>query len=139
MEYQLTRTPDEELKARIKKQVGLYNAKHMTSDPQELIISVTDAQGNLTAGLTGRSYWGCLHIEFLWVDESLRGQGTGASLMAMAEAEGRKRGCKRVFVDTFSFQAPDFYRKQGYDIYGVAPDYRYDHSRFYLSKALTEK
>ncbi len=56
MEYQLTRTPDEELKARIKKQVGLYNAKHMTSDPQELIISVTDAQGNLTAGLTGRSY-----------------------------------------------------------------------------------
>ncbi len=59
--------------------------------------------------------------------------------MAMAEAEGRKRGCKRVFVDTFSFQAPDFYRKQGYDIYGVAPDYRDDHSRFYLSKALTEK
>ncbi|MCI0305365.1 GNAT family N-acetyltransferase [Cronobacter sakazakii] len=102
MEYQLTGTADEELKARIKKQVGLYNAKHMTSDPQELIISVTDA-----------------------------------SLMAMAEAEGRKRGCKRVFVDTFSFQAPDFYRKQGYDLYGVAPDYRDGHSRFYFSKAPT--
>ncbi|ELY6244826.1 GNAT family N-acetyltransferase [Cronobacter universalis] len=139
MEYQQTDIPDEELKARIKKQVGCYNAAHMTADAQELIISVTDAQGNLTAGLTGRSYWGCLHVEFLWVDESLRGQGTGASLMAMAEEEGRRRGCKRIFVDTFSFQAPEFYRKQGYDIYGVAPDYREGHSRFYLSKPLSEK
>ncbi|EKM0527390.1 GNAT family N-acetyltransferase [Cronobacter turicensis] len=137
MEYLLTNTPDDELKTRIKKQLGRYNAAHMTADAQELIISVNDAQGELCAGLTGRSYWGCLHIEFLWVDESLRGQGTGAALMAMAEEEGRQRGCKRVFVDTFSFQAPEFYRKQGYEIYGVAPDYLAGHSRFYLGKALS--
>ncbi|CCJ87849.1 GNAT family N-acetyltransferase [Cronobacter dublinensis] len=139
MEYRLTDTPDDELKARIRRQLGLYNAMHMVPDPQELIISVNDAQGNLTAGLTGRSHWGCMHIEFLWVDESLRGQGTGARLMAMAEEKGRKRGCKRIFVDTFSFQAPDFYRKQGYDVYGVAPDYRAGHSRFYFSKALSHE
>ncbi|EOY5418707.1 GNAT family N-acetyltransferase [Cronobacter turicensis] len=137
MEYLLTDTPDDEFKTRIKKQLGRYNAAHMTADAQELIISMNDAQGELCAGLTGRSYWGCLHIEFLWVDESLRGQGTGAALMAMAEEEGRKRGCKRVFVDTFSFQAPEFYRKQGYEIYGVAPDYHAGHSRFYLGKALS--
>ncbi|EKY3117569.1 GNAT family N-acetyltransferase [Cronobacter turicensis] len=137
MEYRLTDVPDDELKTRIKQQLGRYNARHMTRDAQELIISVNDAQGVLTAGLIGRSYWGCLHIEFLWVDESLRGQGTGAALMAMAEEEGRKRGCKRIFVDTFSFQAPEFYRKQGYEVYGVAPDYSADHSRFYFSKALS--
>lgn len=108
MEYLLTDTPDDELKTRIKKQLGRYNAAHMTADAQELIISMNDAQGELCAGLTGRSYWGCLHIEFLWVDESLRGQGTGTALMAMAEEEGRKRGCKRVFVDTLVFRRRNF-------------------------------
>ncbi|ALB63165.1 Acetyltransferase [Cronobacter condimenti 1330] len=137
MEYLLTDQADEALKAQIKKQVNVYNADHMPMNAQEVIIRVNDAQGNLVGGLTGRSVWGCLHIDFLWVDETLRGQGTGATLIAMAEDEGRKRGCKRVFVDTFSFQAPEFYRKQGYEVYGVAPDYLNNHTRFYLGKPLS--
>ncbi|EKS1846074.1 GNAT family N-acetyltransferase [Cronobacter muytjensii] len=139
MEYRLTDTPDDALKAQIKKQVGLYNASHMPVDLRELVITLNDAQGKLTGGLSGRSAWGCLHIDYLWVDETLRGQGVVATLIAMAEEEGRRRGCRHVFVDTFSFQAPTFYRKQGYEKYGEASGYLNQHTRFYFGKALSDE
>jgi hypothetical protein len=39
--------------------------------------------------------------------------GWGAQLLA-AEEEARRRGCNRVCVSSFTFQAPGFYRKYGY-------------------------
>ena len=54
-----------------------------------------------------------MKISFLWVSPQERRQGRGRQLLLMAEAEARKRGCSNATLNTFSFQAPEFYRKFG--------------------------
>ena len=72
----------------------------------------------------------------MWVKEELRGQGYGHQLLAMAEIEARQRGATEAYLDTFSFQAPEFYKKNGYQIFGVLENFPPGHQRFYLTKAL---
>ena len=87
-------------------------------------------------GVIGATFWNWLHIDLMWVREDLRGQGYGQRLLQMAEDEGRKRGAEKSFLDTFSFQAPDFYKKFGYQVFGKLADFPTGHTRFFLSKVL---
>ena len=75
------------------------------------------------AGLTAELYWGWMFVDDLWVHESLRHQGYGSRLLAAAEEEAQKRGCARVWLRTFSFQARAFYEKYGYRVVGQLDDY----------------
>jgi GNAT superfamily N-acetyltransferase len=92
-------------------------------------------RGSIAAGLAGETYSGWLFIRYLWVSDALRGKGIGRELMAGAEARALERGCHSAWVDTFSFQAPDFYRKLGYRVFGEL-DYPPGHKRFFLQKRL---
>ncbi len=92
--------------------------------------------GRLLAGLRAVTYWDWLHIRSLWVDDSLRGQGIGQKLMAAAEKEGAARGCHSAMVDTHSFQAPAFYKKAGYEVWGELADFPRGHTRIYFRKKL---
>jgi GNAT superfamily N-acetyltransferase len=74
--------------------------------------------------------------DLLWVKEEHRGQGHGQRLLALAEQEARQRGAKGAYLDTFSFQAPDFYRKKGYEVFGVMQDFPEGHQRYYFRKQL---
>ena len=98
-------------------------------------VFVRDA-GAIVAGLAGETYCGWLFVRYLWVSEALRGQGVGRELMAQAESRARDRGCHSAWLDTFSFQAPGFYRKLGYEEFGRL-DYPPDHQRLFLRKRLT--
>jgi GNAT superfamily N-acetyltransferase len=90
---------------------------------------------SIVAGLAGETYSGWLFIRYLWVGEALRGKGIGRKLMAGAEARALERGCHSAYVDTFSFQAPGFYPKLGYAVFGEL-DYPPGHKRFFLQKRL---
>ena len=57
--------------------------------------------------------------------------------MEQAEAVAREQGCVGIWLDTFTFQAPGFYRKLGYALFGEIPDYPPGSSRFFLSKRLS--
>ncbi|HEV2054345.1 MAG TPA: GNAT family N-acetyltransferase, partial [Methylomirabilota bacterium] len=62
----------------------------------------------------------------------------GQRLLAAAEQEARARSCDRLFLDTFSFQAPFFYQRLGYEILHVLDDFpRRPHKLYHLQKALT--
>jgi GNAT superfamily N-acetyltransferase len=93
--------------------------------------------GATDGGLTARFGFGWMFVELLFVPERLRGQGIGRQLMAQAEAVARDKGCTGVYLDTFSFQAPGFYRQLGYAVFGEIPDYPAGSSRFFLSKRLS--
>ena len=75
-------------------------------------------------------------IEWLWVSSTRRGAGLGSQLLQAAEGEARRRGCRIVRVNTHTFQAPDFYRKLGYEQIGYAEDTPVDHGEVFFAKRL---
>lgn len=88
--------------------------------------------GGVTAKL-GREW---VFIELLALDEMARGKGAGASLIAQLEAIAKERGKIGVWLDTYSFQAPGFYEKLGYQRVGLIPDYPQGHARYFYAKRL---
>lgn len=77
-----------------------------------------------------------MHIDSLWVDESLRGKDYGTKLMKMVEEEAVKRGCTIAHTDSFTWQAPGFYEKLGYQLFGKLEDYPKGSSLNYYFKKL---
>ena len=90
---------------------------------------------SIIAGLAGETYSGWLFIKYLWVSDALRGRRIGRALISAAEGRALERGCHSACVDTFSFQAPGFYRKLGYEAFGellYPPDFK----RIFFQKRL---
>lgn len=97
---------------------------------------VKSAIGETRGGLLGGIWGGWLHITFLWVDETVRGQDWGTRLMDRAEDYARSLGCHSVTLDTHSFQARPFYEARGYEVFGELDDYPEGHKKFFLRKKL---
>ena len=95
-----------------------------------------NARGEWLGGLTGHVWGGWLHVNTVWVTESLRGQRHGSRLMDAAEAFAAEHGCLGVTLETHSFQAPGFYAKRGYEVFGTLEDYPPGHSKLFLRKRL---
>lgn len=135
--YRITSQPTEADKEEVFQQLLKYNlARIEDKEPKELGIFLEDEQGKKLAALIGETHGNWVTIDFLWVDETLRGQDIGTELMQQAEEEGRERGCKFVFLNTFSFQAPGFYKKLGYKEQFALNEYPVTGKRYYYTKAL---
>jgi len=114
-----------------------YNqSKRELSKSEPLNIYVEDEQGNLLAGMAAETFGNWLEIEYLYVSEDLRGEGIGSEILNRAEQEARERKCKYSFVNTFQFQAPDFYKKHGYKEVFTLKEYPYTGERYYYTKDL---
>jgi ribosomal protein S18 acetylase RimI-like enzyme len=72
----------------------------------------------IVGGAYGDTHYGWIYLSTLWVDEEVRGQGWGSRLIELFEAEGIARGCNGAWVDTYGFQAPNFYERLGYREFG---------------------
>lgn len=95
-------------------------------------------QNNKVKGIVIVSFlWNGMHIDSLWIDESLRNQDWGSKLMKMVEEEAIKRGCTIAYTDTFTWQAPLFYKKLGYKQYGKLEDFPQGNSLGYYFKKFT--
>ena len=99
-------------------------------------LFLRDAGDEVVGGLLASTWGGVMFIRILWVSEALRGQGFGQRLVVMAVRRAAVRGCRHVFLDTFSFQAPGFYQKLGYQVYGRAEDWPDGHAHLFLRKDL---
>lgn len=97
-----------------------------------------DEEGNIIGGITGTYFWQNMHIDFLWVDTAARGQRIAEQLMQRMEEYAREKKCRLMIVDTFSFQAPGFYAKQGFLEFGVVEDHPAGHSQHYFEKRLID-
>lgn len=88
-----------------------YNrSKREESESEPLNLYIEDEKGNLLAGLVAETFGNWLEIEYLFVKEELRGRGIGSKLLQQAESEAKNRNCRFAFVNTYQFQAPDFYK-----------------------------
>jgi len=112
----VTDAPDTDDIAVINEGLHDYNTAQAGYDDYRLLaVFVTDpATGKVAGGLHGASYMGQLRIDRFFLPEGLRGDRLGGQALAMAEDEGRRRGCTRMTLTTMEIQAPGFYLKQGY-------------------------
>jgi GNAT superfamily N-acetyltransferase len=100
------------------------------------VISVRNDKGRVLGGLILQSYWRESYIELLWMSARARGSGCGARLIKEAERCARERGSRLIHLNTFSFQAPEFYRKQGYRRFGKISGSPRGESRYFYVKRL---
>ncbi|MFV2112797.1 GNAT family N-acetyltransferase [Micromonospora sp. LOL_025] len=106
---------DKELPGRLDAELTIFNNRATGADDEATLnVRVDDADGELVAGLTGWSWGGCAGINMVWVREDRHAEGWGGRLLRAAEDEARRRGCTEMSVSSFSFQAPEFYRRHGY-------------------------
>jgi GNAT superfamily N-acetyltransferase len=114
-----------------------FNQQQAGDDHGEnLCYVLKDTDGEIVGGVIGATYWDWLYINLMWISEDLRGRGYGKELLLLAEEKARQRGAKHAYLDTFSFQAPGFYKKLGYEVFGVLQDFPHGHQRYFLKKNL---
>ncbi|MGK8932540.1 GNAT family N-acetyltransferase [Pluralibacter gergoviae] len=115
-----------------------FNDQHTgVNDRMPLSVVIKDpATGETLGGILGRSSLGLLFIDLVYLPSALRGKQLGSELLRRFENEGRKRGCLSAVLYTISFQAPEFYRKHGWQEFGridCAPE---GTSRIFMTKTL---
>ena len=136
MSIELTSNPTSEDESTVIEGTRAFNQLHMPKDVEPLCVFDRLENGEIIAGLTGKTYWNYLEVAFLWVADSHRNQGRASAIMKVAEEEAIRRGCHNILLDTYSFQALEFYEKLGYSEFGILDDFSGDRSRHYLHKRL---
>jgi len=122
---------------RVAQKLNSYNAKKIGHfNWKDLDLEAVDPKGKLMGGLVSGTYWGWLFVKMLWVDEKHRNKDIGTQLLQRAEDLARKRGCHHVHLDTFNFQAPEFYRKLGFKRFGVLKPFPKGSKRYFLYKKI---
>ncbi len=101
-----------------------YNASTTGIDNGRwLAIFVRDGAGEMVAGLRGWTWGTTGYVDTLWIREDLRRKGLGKRLLAAAEAEAARRGCREMQLSTHSYQAPEYYPRLGYKAIGQMPGF----------------
>ena len=120
--------------------VGYNHSRVAGLEPIEaevrFFVFARNEDGAVVGGIRAACYWNTLHVELLWLSQSLRGQGAGRALLARAEAFARENGCQVALVETTSWQARPFYEKCGYTCIATIPDRPRGHSTHTLNKRL---
>lgn len=101
--------------------------------PFEILIQI---EGKIIGGVFGRSHWGTLEIKTFIIDELYRQKGIGLSLLNRAIILAKERKCDFISLETYSFQAPSFYFKNGFEIIGKEENSKRGFTKFFLRKAL---
>lgn len=135
--WSLILDPDSELVEELRSRLAAYNVAHASiEDETRFGVFGRDSQGDLVAGLYARSWGRLLEIRMLWVHDNLRAKGIGRQLLLIAEQEARRRNCRQIVLDTFTFQAPEFYTKLGFETFGVVEGFPEGIKKYYMRKTL---
>lgn len=106
------------------------------TDGQLLAFLSRDESGRIIAGICGNTWGGGCEIRQFWVEQSHRHRGIGTLLFKAAEREARRRGCSQMLLMTFSFQAPEFYERNGFEVVATIADHPRGHRNLLMRKLL---
>jgi ribosomal protein S18 acetylase RimI-like enzyme len=138
--YIIKESNDDETKLIIDKLVE-YNLSVVPQIQEQPFIwinrVVKNNEDKIIAGINSKMYcWNCLYIDSLWVDYEFRREKLGTKLLNEVEKIAIRKGCKLIHLDTFDFQAKDFYIKQGYEVFGVLDNCPENHKRYFMKKSV---
>jgi GNAT superfamily N-acetyltransferase len=129
--------PELEAVAAIQRGLHAYNQEMGGPyDRDPVTVLARDAEGTVRGGLLGLTYWNWLFIDWLWLAPEMRGKGLGGQLLGRAEAIALRRGCTNAYTDTFDFQAPGFWLRNGYAEFGRLDEMPQGHARIWFRKTL---
>lgn len=115
-----------------------YNLSQVKSEQKKNFIDLSIKfveEDKIIAGIIAKMYcWNIVYVDTLWVDANYRGRRIGEMLLARLENEAKSKGAKLIHLDTFDFQAKEFYEKQGYEVFGKLEDCPENHCRYYMKK-----
>lgn len=130
-------SPDPEDIRQVRRGLGRFNREAGNIiNYKDLVLFVRDAGGRIVGGLIGCTLGTLLLVETLWLEEELRGKGYGSRLLQVAEEEALARGCRVAELMTFSWQAPEFYKKKGYAVFGELEEVGAGHTAYFFRKYL---
>ena len=120
----------------INKEFSAYATQNeVTLNYDEFCFAAED-DGKILGVITGRAYYNEVHIGDLIVASSVRKGGIGSKLVRAVEDNYRGNGYDKITLTTFGFQAPEFYKKLGYEIEFVREDKEPKLSKYFLAKQL---
>jgi len=126
-----------ELRQHVRDHLDTFNvAATGLTEYHSVSVFLRDDHDEILGGCLGEIWGGWLSVNFLWVTEPLRGRGYGRQLLEAAERFAVERGCTRAWLTTFSFQAPDYYPKLGYERFAVLEDHPLGHRHHFFQKRL---
>jgi GNAT superfamily N-acetyltransferase len=132
-----TATPAEADLRAIETGIDTHNAPHIGPD-QKVAVFLRDGEDRVRGGAVGWALSTDFLLALLYVDADLRGKGHGRAVLRETERLAVAHGCRRLMLDTHDFQAPDFYRRNGYAQVGRIDDYVHGHGRTWFRKTLVE-
>jgi GNAT superfamily N-acetyltransferase len=108
--------------------------QHPGGNYRDFGFLLKNAAGVTVGGVTGYVLYQWMAVQYISVAEDLRGSGIGRKLMQEAEAWGRSQSLGGMWLETFAFQAPDFYRKLGFVEFGSIDDHPLGSCRIFFKK-----
>ncbi|WP_298473449.1 GNAT family N-acetyltransferase [uncultured Psychrobacillus sp.] len=140
MDLRIIREDTDESKKNVNERLYYFNLAHFPEDLrgryEEVNLFIKDEKDQVLGGIMGEVCWNWLEIHVLIMDESLRKNGYGSKLLMEAEEIAKERKCDFIKLDTLSFQALEFYKKHGYEVYGTLPYVGRDFDHYYMKKDL---
>ena len=97
---------------------------------------IAEEDGNLAGVIVGRAYYNEVHIGDLIVGKDYRRDGVGSKLVAAVENAYKGKGFEKIALTTFGFQAPEFYKKLGYELEFVREDKNPKLSKYFYIKKI---
>jgi ribosomal protein S18 acetylase RimI-like enzyme len=113
-----------------------FNSSRTGCHDSALLCFELTSGDELVGAVAGFTWAGFCELRQVWIDERFRGCGHGSALLNDAIKEARARGCSQMYLATYSFQAPDFYRRFGFEVAAVIENRPPGHSDFIMRLAL---
>ncbi|OJU81716.1 MAG: hypothetical protein BGO10_07455 [Chlamydia sp. 32-24] len=129
-------TPTEKDNQVVSEGIVAFNESILGERDKAFSIFLKNNQAKVFGGIQAFLGTESIYIDVLWVEKDLQSQGYGTKLLKAAEEEAIKNGCIFSLVDTWDFQAEEFYLKQGYQKIGEITKYWLGHSKIFLRKNL---
>jgi|SaaInlStandDraft_5_1057022.scaffolds.fasta_scaffold55739_2 N-acetylglutamate synthase-like GNAT family acetyltransferase len=131
--FNLNLNPTPEGQKVIREGIINFNQSIINDKPGCFTVSVKK-EGAVVGGAIIYLHKDALYLDVIWCVEECRGQGIGTKIISMLENEAKRTNKTKLFVDTYAFQAQDFYLKQGFKIIGKVPGYLLGYDRIFFLK-----
>ncbi|RAP35476.1 hypothetical protein B1207_12320 [Legionella quinlivanii] len=131
--------PSEQNNGILRRGIIDFNVAHLGEKAHNCSVFARDENENIIGGATLWVHSDAAYIDILWIEEAFRQQRIGSAIMKVVDDYARKQKLSALFVDTFDFQALDFYLKQGFQLVAEIKAYLLKHDRYYLRKDLANE